>query len=260
MKNIIVRTNGEPFATRHSAEQQLSKRFLRDTHEVVEYGGGFGLAPTEEEGEPVTLRSGDYVSTVGMTEDRYHAVAGAFMKAGANKGEYPDIILKNEYIEFGWCDHHGALWHQGGPGNINGYFEGRQLTIAQVLGTTQQEEKPVTAFDTLIAAARKRNEARAALEEADGTFQLALDAANAELGEGFEIRERTEPEEDMCDPSNWRAGDVVECVSEDNDALTKGRTYKVLGLDCDGDPVIRHDTGGEGGQFSRLFRFHHRPT
>lgn len=210
--------------------------------------------------EKVTLRPGDYVSTNGMSEADYHAVAEAFMKAGASKGEYPDIILKNEYSEFGWCDRHGALWHQGGPRNINGYFEGRQLTIAQVLGTTAATA-PTTAFDTLIEAARKRNEARESLQEAEREFQSALDAANAELGEGFEIRERTEPEEDMTDPENWRVGDVLECVKPAV-GLTMGGMYTLEIDPNDGELSFRDDAGDwrVTPSPSGSVKFHHRPA
>lgn len=211
----------------------------------------------------ITLRPGDYVSTKGMSEAEYHAVAEAFITAGAGRGEYPETLYAEDDMgddwACGWLSEDDGFWH-----GIYRCFEGHQLTIAQVLGTAHKEEKPMTAFDTLIEAARKRNEAREALQEAEGVFQLALDAANAELGEGFEILERESqphPVEDMSNPANWRKGDVVECISGDCSYITLGNAYLLKSsVDENGYVWIKNDDGDGAEYDARCFLFHHRPA
>lgn len=216
--------------------------------------------------EKVTLRPGDYVSTRGMSEDDYHAVAEAFMAAGAKEGEYPKwSFARGGYIHgFGWSLD-GDLFHSDFEKGFGYWVEHgndcRHLAIAQVLGTTKQEENPVTAFDTLLVAARKRNEAREELQKAESEFQSALDAANAELGEGFEIRERdAEPEEDMHDPANWRAGDVVKCVRDNWSFITNGHMYQLLSPTNHGLVEIKDNDGDPARYEANNFRFHHRPA
>ena len=52
----------------------------------------------------VIPKPGDYVSTVGMTEEQYHAVAKVFMDAGCNIGEYKTInsSAANDFVYLGW--------------------------------------------------------------------------------------------------------------------------------------------------------------
>lgn len=240
--------------------------------------------------KPITLRPGDYVSTKGMSEADYHAVAEAFIEAGAKDTSSSGMcnkVLAGEVKYLGWDINDKQFFHSQSEEAKNGSFS-RHLTIAQVLGTTKQhEEKPTTAFDTLIVAARKRNEAREALQEAESEFQSALSAANAELGEGFEIRERDEtieravrewaariskrglgygesephPCEDMNDPANWREGDVLECVKPAVD-LTMGGMYTLEIDPNDGELSFRDDAGDwrDTPSPSGSVKFHHRPA
>lgn len=112
----------------------------------------------------ITLRSGDYVATKGMTEDEYHAVARAFVEAGAEEGEYPNIqyFLPNDRK---WCfgidddfkNYHGHI-------NYGCFAGGRQLTISQILnatnsGKTQPEEAKMHLTDRLEQAIKSRDEA-----------------------------------------------------------------------------------------------------
>lgn len=90
----------------------------------------------------VEIRKGDYVSLDGISEDQYHAVAKAFMEAGADKGdEYGEFGYEN-WRFLGWGEY-GYLDHQ----DHSSAFGGRHLTIEQVLG---EEDKPQTIRDVRL--------------------------------------------------------------------------------------------------------------
>lgn len=83
----------------------------------------------------VTLKPGDYVSTEGMKEEQYHAVARAFMEAGADEGGFDDDEpVPSCWHLFGWGEAGGqlAFWDK-----EKSYGENcRHLTIHQVLNAT----------------------------------------------------------------------------------------------------------------------------
>lgn len=83
----------------------------------------------------VTLKPGDYVRTEGMTEDQYHAVAKAFMAAGAGKDEYPCRPGLRVYSLFGWSENNTdvGLCHWRSPWKFGSSY--RELTLDQILGT-----------------------------------------------------------------------------------------------------------------------------
>ncbi len=81
----------------------------------------------------ITLRPGDYVRTEGMTEEQYHAVAKAFMAAGAEHGEYGCATARGDFALLGWGAASGKICHWNKPGSFGG--EGDELTIDQILGT-----------------------------------------------------------------------------------------------------------------------------
>lgn len=197
----------------------------------------------------VTLRPGDYVSTEGMTVDQYHAVAEAFIEAGAQHGEYPEP----EHIyaagpiggpDWSFGSSGGQLWH-----GLADDFGGRQLTIEQVLGAGEPETNPITA-----------------LQEAREAYHDALARVRRELGDGYTLVENVESDpanwqvDDMSNPDNWRVGDVLECVEAlPLRWLTDGRLYTVTGRDSDDWPGIIDDDGDETASSPCRFRFHHRP-
>lgn len=86
----------------------------------------------------IVPQPGDYVSTIGMTEEQYHAVAKLFINAGADSGEY----LSNSYYRwvvggdaqnaFG-VSKYGAIFH-GGVNSFNELLCGRELSISDILG------------------------------------------------------------------------------------------------------------------------------
>ena len=134
MKNLITRTNGDPFATEGNAKCARTWKGLTHTHEVIQHGGGWVLrekqSGAEQDGSAVTLQPGDYIATEGLSEDDYHAVAEAFMAAGAGKGEYPSD--GQFYPYFGWREKIDNLYH---GYNGSGWGE-RQLTLSQIMNAT----------------------------------------------------------------------------------------------------------------------------
>jgi hypothetical protein len=119
-----------------------------------------------------------------------------------------------------------------------------ELTVAQMIGV----------LSGLSGSARDAGR----MAEAD----LLEDCANAlELER---VAAQVEPVEDMTDPANWKAGDVVECIKS-RAALTKGRAYTLTPTmsgkahDGDGDVRVRDDDGARIHYSSTHFRWVSRP-
>lgn len=337
---IIVKADGNPYATKSVAKKQLTAKGLIKTHEVVEFGGGYGLIPTDparhditvnisnlgglsaedarmlnalfsshsgkELGyidfsgeERVALRPGDYVSTEGMTEEQYHAVAEAFMAAGAKEGEYPEWrFARNGYIHgFGW-DLSGELYHhdfEKGRGYWAEHGDAcRRLTIGQVLNATNanpstseavecldgSDDHTPSVIGTLHAAKRQLDEARDAEAVAEAVMQEAMDAVRAELGDGFVLSEAaqctgladhvhpggsagatTAPDPRDLPPEEWREGDVLEAAPGIlRTDMHYGGEYEFLGFDEAGDALVKADDVGHANWAPpRFLRFRHRP-
>jgi len=257
---IITRTNGQPFATEASARQQLSAKGLKGTHEVVPHGGGYALVPISRTSDPITLQPGDHVSTEGMTEDQYHAVARAFMAAGAKKGQRAPEW--DQYPFLGWDARDRTLYAQADALPL--CWTGRHLTIAQVLAATNANPQPEptttpSPITTLLAARKAR-------DEAEQAYQAALEVVRNELP-GYVLAEvgvdmAAGPDktiiggEDMTDPENWREGDVLIAEIDKLD-IREGNFYTVR-ADSDGDLYFVDDAGDRRDNFCGL-RFHHRP-
>lgn len=193
----------------------------------------------------IQLKPGDYVATKGMTDEQYHAVAGAFIESGAQHGEYPEpeyIYADWQIGETGWSFGvmGGQLWH-----GLADDFGGRQLTIEQVLGAGEPEADAITA-----------------LYEARDAYHDALARVRRELGDGYTLVENAPVDlpNDMSDPANWQAGDVLECVNSPYSWITDGRLYTMAGKVCAGLPKVIDDDGDEMSLSPRFFRFNHRPT
>lgn len=210
----------------------------------------------------ITLKSGDYVSTEGMTEEQYHAVAKAFMEAGAQPGVSGKFEGAPKFLYLGWNRNINMVdeWPLA-PAN------GRHLTIDQVLGTQSDEQDTIEA---LLAKADK-HEQKAAKHKAKR--QECIDKARELMPEGWgidedrkRIRLGDEPKEDMSDPANWRKGDKLRCISDSSewveesgirigDIVTMSEPVRmdepVLGLSVEeSEYFLERDS----------FRFHHRPS
>lgn len=273
MQDVIVKKNGEPYASEAVARQQRSAMYMEKTHEVVPYRGGYGLKLVVSEA-PITLRPGDYVSTEGVTEDQYHAVAKAFMAAGAKSAEYPDVRLamdKGIIPGFGWRPDKGLYHGQLGRDSSEWGDSRRLLTIAQVLSATNAcgprdepiEYSPATPIDTLHAAERQLLDAQEALRSAEAVFGEAMDAVRAELGGSFTLTHEAQEVRDLP-PEEWQEGDVVECV-QNSTCFTESKTYvvdaKEIGGESNGRVDIKADDDGDESCPPRsYFKFHHRPT
>lgn len=83
--------------------------------------------------------------------------------------------------------------------------------------------------------------------------------------EGFALIDGgvVEPEEDMRDPKNWKAGDVVEATNSSSYGFTNGSLYSLLddGVSEWGSVLIAEDDEGyhTNGWNPEYFKFHHRP-
>lgn len=83
------------------------------------------------EGNNMKLQPGDYVSTQGMTEKQYHAIAKRFIEAGAHPNEhcsYKDPL--SDWIFIGWM-HGCGFAHWNNPDEF--CIPNRLLTIDQIL-------------------------------------------------------------------------------------------------------------------------------
>lgn len=201
----------------------------------------------------VTLQPGDYVATEGMTEDDYHAVAQAFMAAGANKGEYPNAryAFGTNLECFGVKLKDFSLYH--GDKSGSAFDNGRELTVDQVLNAANARRWPEADMhitDKLCKARKERDEAQA-------RYDQAL-AEHREAYPWLAIEERKQPADDMSDPANWRAGDFISSIGNHPD-LTDGKLYQVLSMDSDNDPVIDDDADKGIARTASCFRFYHRP-
>jgi|TARA_R100000084_G_C4651121_1_gene149747 ABC-type transport system substrate-binding protein len=231
MINLITRTNGDPFDTEGNAKWARTWKGLTHTHEVIQHGGGWVLrekqSDANQDGSAVTLQPGDYIATKDLTEDDYHAVAEAFMAAGAGKGEYPSD--GQFYPYFGWREKIDNLYH---GYNGSGWGE-RQLTLSQILSatnaggavehdtttepTTEEQHMPQQHLADQLEAALS------ALEHA----QYEVDRLQAEYRAAYpKIHGEVVPTEDMSDPANWRAGDVIQFISHGG-CFTHGEEYIV---------------------------------
>lgn len=269
MQYVIVKRNGEPYASEAVARQQILVKGLSATHEARMYGKGWAIMRVgSAREESINLQPGDYVSTEGMTEDQYHAVAKAFIAAGASEREYPQwTFAKDAYLNaFGWDG--SGLFHHDVEG-VCGFK--RKLTIAQVLSATNArgprdepiEHSPATPIDTLHAAERQLLDAQEALRSAEAVFGEAMDAVRAELGGSFTLTHEAQEVRDLP-PEEWQEGDVVECV-KNRLYFTEGKTYvvdaKEIGGESNGRVDIKADDDGDKSCPSRSdFKFHHRPT
>lgn len=144
--------------------------------------------------------------------------------------------------------------HEGhGDGNI----------IAYRLHQPEQEDAPMT-IEQLLAKANK-HAAKAAKHEAKR--QALIEQARELMPEGWRLEDSgliVQPTEDMTDPGNWKAGDVVECV-QDRISLTAGVQYKLrltesgIAYGEDGDVRIIDDDGDEIHYDARNFKWISRP-
>jgi len=217
--------------------------------------------------QQVTLKPGDYVATEGMTENDYHAVARAFMNAGARRGEYPDNRYLRVFECIGWYAYNVAVWHQ--DARFFNAQAGRLLTVNQVLSATNAGNaappSPMNCRcvmtpiikETDMHITDKLHKARKERDEAQANYEQVL-AEHRSAYPWLVIEERTEPAEDMTNPRNWREGDWLECKSDAHD-LTGGRLYQMLSKDGANDPVIDDDADEDIARPAQYFRFHSRP-
>jgi hypothetical protein len=73
---------------------------------------------------------------------------------------------------------------------------------------------------------------------------------------------RKHPTEDMTDPANWRAGDVVRCTKAASHLYTTGHVYEIVDDEKNRPIILDNDRNGTGTRptaTASYFRFHSRP-
>lgn len=140
------------------------------------------------------------------------------------------------------------------PGKIEAYR----------LHKAQPEESPMTIEQLLAKANHHATKAAKHERKRDELIQQAREL----VPEGWELKECglvKQPEEDMTNPENWKAGDVVECVRQ-HPELTAGRDYQLLvtyagdAYDGDGDVRVLDDGGDKTHYDASFFRWLRRPS
>jgi len=101
--------------------------------------------------QDVTLRPGDYVLTSELRDEaHYREVGEAFVRAGAEKGEFPDCSERAYQPYFGWGNNDGRineLCHASICGDDpDAWLNGRQLTPAQVIAAAPAAPTPERQF------------------------------------------------------------------------------------------------------------------
>lgn len=250
MTNPILRTNGEPFATRANAKGAATRLGI-ENYEIVKHGDGWAIVEQSGDNAPVTLQPGDYIATAGLTKDDAERVVQSFLNAGCAESTISSEI--GTFPRLGWDVRDNTVYS-----HSEMFFQGRQLTLTQVLnatnaGTTTDEEstpeqeRPMPQqhlTDQLEAAL-------AALDDAQKTVERLRDEYRAAYPR---IHGEEKPTEDMTDPSNWRAGDVVECVGGIM-SYKKGEQVDIESLDSKGRPVMKQDGIKSEGWGPDYFRF-----
>lgn len=150
-------------------------------------------------------------------------------------------------------------------GEVKEKWQGRLdavMPAAKYLDGPLQWRDRILTIDTELKAEEARH--CAAME--------ALDTERAELvgklkAEGLAPCERytepvtVEPECDMSNPDNWRAGDVVECLDNHRNQFTRGGHYRLMVDSKEGRVKLKEDDQGEeNGWNAKNFKWHSRPT
>lgn len=193
------------------------------------------------------------------------------------KGDVIDVRFRDEdeHCELEVYGHRlsSEHWeHEEDPGDIIAYRihqpeqEEAPMTIEQLL--TKANKHAAKAQEHRDKAAnheRKADEHEAKRVELVEQARQLMPGYTLEISADWERDVEEQPTEDMADPSNWKAGDVVECVSEHAGVgLSEGGRYK-LREECRPYPngprasVEADDNGKKNGHDARYFRWISRP-
>lgn len=136
--------------------------------------------------------------------------------------------------------------------NTKGQFANK-MTAQDILDAYKDQFRCVADNEAIIASCAEN------IEASKSKIEDLRKQANAM---GFDFHEAPkEPQEDMSDPKNWRAGDLVQCVYTDGMTdMTKGKNYEIN--DIYGICISLVDDAGDVATRSAdsRFKFHSRPT
>lgn len=236
----------------------------------------------------IELKPGDCVITDGITEREYNAIAKAFEKSGCTGEPAPWDFCSPTMKVFGW-----STWFNTFGWSSNDdckSFTGRQLTPAQILATPQWVPEVGGRVEVKLSGdhwepceiAFVGSRLAVFVTDADGEQVLPFTASRfrplrteedraveemmqdaglmrvqAERAYRASYRKQPQPAEDMSDPANWRAGDVLSSKIKRTD-ITCGKEYEAV--DINDDTVhIYDDVGDYRHRDVKDFRFVHRP-
>ncbi|MAF06143.1 hypothetical protein [Herbaspirillum sp.] len=115
--------------------------------------------------------------------------------------------------------------------------------------TTEEQHMPQQHLaDQLEAALLALEQAQSEVDRLQAEYRAAYPRIHGEVV----------PAEDMYDPENWRAGDVLMAVDHGGDISKEGE-YVIVDIDRDGDPFVKDDAGDITPNYAHLFRFVRRP-
>lgn len=174
----------------------------------------------------------------------------------------------------GWDAHFQHWDHDGMPGDIMAWrpHKAEQATTKQSLEVEMPAAKyfdgPLQWRDRIFELDAEQRQA----DQAHNAATEARDAERAELAaklkaEGLALLQAEDSQkENMSDWRNWKAGDLVERVSDRSPLVyTEGRLYKIVGLEHDG-PAIENDCGdgsfcvASSEDHRSRFKWHSRPS
>lgn len=166
-----------------------------------------------------------------------------------NNGEpfATEFDAKLERIELGLTDTHDVIQHGGGWVLREKQSGAEPETTTEP--TTEQQPMPQQHLaDQLEAALSALEQSQSEVDRLQSEYRAAYPKIHAEVV----------PSEDMIDPANWRAGDVIKAIRDGVD-ITRGWEYTITGFDSEEDPVIVDDSGDEEPRYPDNFRFIRRP-
>ena len=185
---------------------------------------------------------------------------------------------------------YGVAWsHAGKPSDLMAWRphkpEQKSLSSVAADGELWSDAKEMRAVETFAGPTQWRDRIReigAASKEEEARHCAAMEAYDAELAslvaklkaEGFALIQGDEPngevesdqrdiaQQDMSDPANWRVGDLVKSVNDEEEDILIGGVY-ALWKEPDinaGNLYLVDSAGDERNRCIEDYEFHSRPT
>lgn len=222
------------------------------------------------------------------TQEAAEKIAEKFMKPKSNKdgwirhrgGKCPveamdavDVRFRSGVIKTD-CDYLSFRWqHTDEPGDImawrphNADNQIEQVVVDNVKAFNDQAEMPAAKyFDGPLQWRDRIREIDREQDKAEAVHKAATEARDAERAdlvaklkaEGLALVQAQQ--EDMSNPANWKAGDMVECLcTTEEPEFTAGKLYEIDYMESNWCNVI-DDVGDENALHPSFFKWHSRPS